>query len=339
MHVGALVPRPHEQNSPVAAADLRLAGSWGRGAGDGVGWAGAGPAPNITMGTSAAWEPVGPVLGWRAGGPGPREPHGNFLQGARWSPDGACLLAAAADRRLRRFDLPAGAAGPSGRGPPFAAGLEVQEGEQVYDYAWFPGAAAAEPATMCFAATCRGHPIHLWDALTGARRASYRAYDSRDEVMAAVAVAMDPDGHRLVGGFAKAIAAWDVQRPGRDCALWPTHSKASPGQAGLIASLHFNPDRSQLLAAGCYDGSAGVYDAGTGERALELVLHAKGHRAGAGVTQVQWSPDGNFLYAGARRDGSILCWDVRHTRDEVYRLQRATVRRRGAAERVRRRPV
>ena len=65
------------------------------------------------------------MLGWRAGGPGPRELHGNFLQGARWSPDGACLLAAAADRRLRRFDLPAGAAGPSGRGPPFAAGLEV----------------------------------------------------------------------------------------------------------------------------------------------------------------------------------------------------------------------
>ena len=43
-----------------------------------------------------------------------------------------------------------------------------------------------------------------------------------------------------------------------------------------------------------------------------------------GVTQVQWSPDGNYLYTGGRRDGEILCWDVRHSSDVVYRCTRAS---------------
>lgn len=30
---------------------------------------------------------------------------------------------------------------------------------------------------------------------------------------------------------------------------------------------------------------------------------------------------GNFLYSGARKDESILCWDVRHTGECVYQLQ------------------
>lgn len=31
----------------------------------------------------------------------------------------------------------------------------VQEGELVYDYAWYSGMSAADPASCCFATTCR----------------------------------------------------------------------------------------------------------------------------------------------------------------------------------------
>ena len=37
---------------------------------------------------------------------------------------------------------------------------------------------------------------------------------------------------------------------------------------------------------------------------------------------MQFSPDGNFLYTGARRDPELFCWDVRHTADVVYRMER-----------------
>ena len=40
--------------------------------------------------------------------------------------------------------------------------------------------------------------------------------------------------------------------------------------------------------------------------------------------QVLWSPDGNFLYTGARRDGDIICWDVRGSLEPLYRMQRDT---------------
>ncbi len=40
--------------------------------------------------------------------------------------------------------------------------------------------------------------------------------------------------------------------------------------------------------------------------------------------QVTFSPDGNFLYTGARQDGQLLCWDVRCTQDALYALQRDT---------------
>ncbi len=39
-------------------------------------------------------------------------------------------------------------------------------------------------------------------------------------------------------------------------------------------------------------------------------------------TQVTFSPDGNFLYSGARQDSSLFCWDVRATGQALYSLQR-----------------
>lgn len=38
--------------------------------------------------------------------------------------------------------------------------------------------------------------------------------------------------------------------------------------------------------------------------------------------QVQFSPDGNFLYSGARQDASLHCWDVRYTSSCLYTMQR-----------------
>jgi len=70
------------------------------------------------------------------------------------------------------FDLPAdalerpalgaegadGRAGSPGAGEPadsVAPALRVFEGETVYDYAWYPGMLASEPATCVFASTSR----------------------------------------------------------------------------------------------------------------------------------------------------------------------------------------
>lgn len=110
-----------------------------------------------------------------------------------------------------------------------------------------------------------------------------------------------------------------TSRPGRDCIMLSTWDKAGRvGQAGIVSCFSFNPDRSGVFAAGAYDGSVALYDVNTREQLLLLHGHA------GGVTHARFSPDGNYLYTGARRDDRVLCWDVRATSGVVYALHRGS---------------
>ena len=79
----------------------------------------------------------------------------------------------------------------------------------------------------------QGHPIHLWDALSGELRASYRVYNAADEVTAACSIAFDEQGHRLFAGLNNRLCIFDVARPGRYYKNIVPHSRASPGLQGL----------------------------------------------------------------------------------------------------------
>ena len=41
-----------------------------------------------------------------------------------------------------------------------------------------------------------------------------------------------------------------------------------------------------------------------------------------GVTCMKWSPDGHKLWVGGRGDSNVLCWDVRHTKRQVGKVER-----------------
>jgi WD40 repeat protein len=131
--------------------------------------------------------------------------------------------------------------------------------------------------------------------------------------------ALDAPHPRHSARSCQAVRIFAVDRPGRECELLPTWDRGRrDGQAGLVSCFAFNPDRSGLLAAGAYDCTAALYDFGT--RTQLALLH--GHAGG--VTHARFSPDGNYLYTGARRDAHVLCWDIRATAGVVYRLRRAT---------------
>lgn len=78
----------------------------------------------------------------------------------------------------------------------------------------------------------QGIPIHLWDAVTGQLRCSYRGYDDADEPTPAFSLAFSPDGSRLLGGYNRCIRAFDVARPGRDYVRVNTYRKRSEGLPG-----------------------------------------------------------------------------------------------------------
>ncbi|KAG1668608.1 hypothetical protein FOA52_001477 [Chlamydomonas sp. UWO 241] len=286
--------------------------------------------------------------------------HSNFLKGARWSPDGACLLTASDDNWLRIYDLPqdalecpavartavdglrdagdaeaaasdaasaeaaSGSDGQGGMGDSLPVALRVQEGETIYDMAWYPLMSAADPATCCFATTSRAHPIHLWDACTGALRCTYRGFNDVDEVTPAFSTAFSADGSRLIGGYNKSFLMFDVSRPGRDYAKKvSTHAKRRPDESlpGMVSALAFSGYETggHLVAVGSYGGGIALYDA----RTWEMTYLLKGHKGG--VTQVRFTPDGNFLLSGARQDGDLICWDLREgCTGELYRMPRDT---------------
>ncbi|PRW60676.1 telomerase Cajal body 1 [Chlorella sorokiniana] len=280
-----------------------------------------------------------------------RTPNSNFLRGVKWSPDGACLMTASDDNCLRIFDTPleafqlanpeaaAGAAGePEAAGqrvpaqPPAAAStqqagsgedslapaLRIQEGELIYDWCWYSRMSAAEPASCCLATTGRAQPVHLWDALTGQLRCSYRAYNDMDEVEPAHSLAFDSEGSTLFCGFSRGLLrSFRLERPGRDCATILAHKKGGEGLPGIISCLAPNPDRSGMLAAGSYSGAAALVD----PRTRELLCLLEGGHTG-GITHLCFSADGNFLYTGARKDGAVRCWDVRYGSGVVYAMQR-----------------
>ncbi|KDO27853.1 hypothetical protein SPRG_07126 [Saprolegnia parasitica CBS 223.65] len=233
-----------------------------------------------------------------------------FTRGVKVSPDGLCLLSNADDNVLRLFDV-----NPE---MPDAA-LEMPEGGTVYDFQWYPFMASSDPATCVFATTSHAHPVHLWDAYTGELRATYRAYDHLDELTSAYSVAFNATGDKLFCGFERTIRFFDTTQPSRDFttrALSKTR-KSRHGQRGIISSIHFNPDHSKMYAAGSYSGQTCIYAEDSGEEFLALEGH-DGH----GVTQVQFSPDGNLLLTGARKHGLIQVWDIRNTMQVLYSLPR-----------------
>ncbi|XP_077554232.1 telomerase Cajal body protein 1 homolog [Haemaphysalis longicornis] len=239
-----------------------------------------------------------------------------ITRGCKWSTDGSCILTNSDDCTLRLFNLPSSLYQQPidwGGVEEMVPVLQCTESGLIYDYAWFPGMSSADPATCCFASTSAGNPVHLWDAYTAELRCSYRPYNHMDEPVSAHSIAFDDLGEKLYCGFNKMVRVFDVHRPGRCFQERPTNVKRM-GQPGIISCFAFSPEG--LYAAGSYCKTVAVYDKSDGT--MQFIL--AGHHGG--VTHLAFSPDGQRLYSGGRKDAEILCWDLRNLGKVLYCMKR-----------------
>ncbi|PKU68351.1 Katanin p80 WD40 repeat-containing subunit B1 like [Dendrobium catenatum] len=248
----------------------------------------------------------------------------NFLKSVKWSPDGSAFLTSSDDQSLRLFYLPEDAYFNTGKleecqisQDSYSSALTVNEAEMVYDYCWYPYMSMLDPTTCVFVSTTRDHPIHLWDTISGELRGTYRAYDAMDEITAALSVSFNTCGAKLFAGYDKHIRVFDVHRPGRDFEQYSL-AKVDAGSLGIASSIAFSPTYSGMLAVGSYSQTTALY----AETNMELLYVLHGQMGG--VTQVQFSKDGNYLYTGGRKDPYILCWDIRNTVGVLYKLYRSS---------------
>ncbi|CEG36745.1 Guanine nucleotide-binding protein [Plasmopara halstedii] len=235
----------------------------------------------------------------------------NFTKGVKVSPDGLCLLTNSDDHVLRLFEVCNEFDSTSL--------LQCKEGNAIYDFEWYPFMSSADPNSCIFVSTSRDQPVHLWDAYTGELRASYRAFDHMDELTSAHSLAFNTTGTKLFAGFDRMIRYFDLSQPSRDFQARPLSKtrRSRDGQRGLISTLDFNPDHSQIYAAGSYAGTTCVYTEDKGEELLTLRDHG-----GRGITQVKFSPCGRFLFTAARQDAQIHCWDIRASNEILHTFNR-----------------
>ena len=244
-----------------------------------------------------------------------------YLKGCAWSPCGVLLLSASNDKCMRVYDMPEGAfTDPEPKTSPKALkeSVKFSVGGPIYDYAWYSRMQASEAHSCFFAVTSQGSPIQMIDGARGQLLQSYKLHNDADELVSASSLCFHPGGEVLVGGFKGSVATWRLDRPGKEPE--GVHSTAAHGQSDIVKALDFGSAFPDLLACGAYDGTVGLYDLKAGWTKMDVI----GGHAG-GVTQVQFSKDGNFLYSGARRDGAIHCWDIRNLGAPYYTLTRPGV--------------
>ncbi|KAL0970222.1 hypothetical protein UPYG_G00238940 [Umbra pygmaea] len=242
----------------------------------------------------------------------------NYLKGCKWAPDGSCILTNSADNVLRVYNLP-----PEIYSyqwdllSEMSPVLKMTEGDTIYDYCWYPKMSSLEPDSCFIASSSRDNPVHIWDAFYGDLRASFRPYNHLDELTAAHSLCFSPDGSQLYCGFDKTVRVFYTDRPGRDFEERPTVvKKQGQGQSGIISCMAFSPCQS-VYACGSYSRTAGLYSSQDGS-----LLALLPPRHNGGVTHLFFSPDGNYLYTGGRKDPEVLCWDLRDPGKVLFSMKR-----------------
>ncbi|GCB82000.1 hypothetical protein scyTo_0023049 [Scyliorhinus torazame] len=191
----------------------------------------------------------------------------------------------------------------------------MPEGDTIYDYCWYPPMSSLAPETCFLASSSRDNPIHIWDAFYGDLRATFRPYNHLDELTSAHSLCFTPDGTQLFCGFEKMVRVFETSRPGRDCEKRPTLAKKQ-GQTGIISCIAFSPEHD-VYACASYSKTVGLYSRDKGT----VLTILQGHQGG--VTHVIFSPDGNLLYTGGRKDPEILCWDLRQPGKVLFSMLRS----------------
>ncbi|KAI9859506.1 MAG: hypothetical protein M1813_006648 [Trichoglossum hirsutum] len=250
----------------------------------------------------------------------------NIFKDAQWSPDGTCVLTSSEDNRVRTFVMPTDLL--ENREPhdliPFSI---TSKAEPVYCSAIYPGFVLQDPSTTCFLTSTRDHPIHLQDALTPRIRGSYPLISpTTEKYIAPHSILWSSSGTKFICGSDTLISVFDISRVGASpverLPTIPSKRKkivgGGVGMKGIVSALGLSDQTgSGILAAGTFTRMVGLYGSeGSGDciAVFSIAQMDEGgfkNRAGAGITALEWSPCGRYLYVAERMSTEILVYDIR----------------------------
>jgi telomerase Cajal body protein 1 len=254
-----------------------------------------------------------------------RVPWVNFLKGALWSPDGTSILTATDDKVLHTFVCPEcmdpGAEFPSGFVEYMRPSKSFHAGECIYDYCWYPQMRSFDPSTCLYIVSTRDHPVRCYNASLHGIVATYRPHNHLDEVVSPIGIGFDAHGDKLLCGFDKCMRIFDFSRPGSECQTIYTRPKDGTGGrmdgiSGMISCFASSIQHPNMFFAGSYSSEIGLFDLRTGQSSKILIGHQ------GGITHLEVTRCGRYLFSGARKDGTIYCWDIRNTVETMFECSR-----------------
>uniref|UniRef100_A0A915CTT1 WD repeat-containing protein 79 n=1 Tax=Ditylenchus dipsaci TaxID=166011 RepID=A0A915CTT1_9BILA len=212
----------------------------------------------------------------------------NYVRSCKWSPCGNWLIADSEDRRVRIFSY-------SRDNQKLDLHGSIRSGDLIYEVQW-------HPTEDLFASTSKDHPIHLWgpdancnfhlEGLT--QRMNWpQLFQWHFHFMAKLftAAIANTFGYSTLNGLeSRSKKLRHLVFPSPDFYF-----------TSFIQQRHIGGS----YAVGSFGGSIGLYSDQTGGCDCSFATSSPG------VTQVQYSSDGNLLYAGYRKSDLIECFDLR----------------------------
>jgi telomerase Cajal body protein 1 len=127
-------------------------------------------------------------------------------------------------------------------------------------------------------------------------------------------LAFDNDATHFLAGADSEIAVFDISRPGNPPVQrfklrkdYPTSMTWSLSR-GIVSALDMSVD--QVIAVGTFGRGIGLFSSG----GAPITTFSLGKdTAGAGLTQLKWTPCGRYLAVGERKSDSVLVFDIRQT--------------------------
>lgn len=225
------------------------------------------------------------------------EENGCNYKSISWSPDGSSILAVTDDDTLQVYHVDTG-----------EPGVAIACPGTVNDTAWYPWMDPGRlPGSNCLLLATHGQPLKLIDGASGKTRSIYRPMDQKDELDPCFSCAFAPDGRSIYAGARERIHVFDYTRAAPVATGKTRESRRSrEGQGGVISCLKPRWDSTNVLAAGSFSGSIGIYDT---RSSAELVMLLPGAH---GLTQLEFAHlDGMRLLSAHRHLGAIQAWDLR----------------------------
>lgn len=243
----------------------------------------------------------------------PNSTNQHYTKGTLFSPDGTCILTTVNATGMLCYELPQDLYGKDEINEDREISLlkpviQIKAVSNIYDFCWYPFMTSYDADTCFWISSAQNEPIKMFDAFNGSYKCSYRSYDYADELEAALSVCFSPDGTCIYAGCKKSINIFTTAVPGRDYDVINTKQP--------VSCLATNYYESSVLAAGSWNKTISIIDT----RDFLTIDTLQGHKGG--VTFLKYSPNGEQLVSGSRKDSNLLLWDMRNLSLPLYKFTR-----------------